>query len=86
MDSKYEVHTFGRDCLGNITGYRVGRYVWRYTGNSYRADGMNLIYDLAGQFVGNIYEPGSFGRAKTQAEVLARRLNAQQLTTPFTRH
>jgi hypothetical protein len=74
--SMWKVSTFGRDCIGNITGYRVERRRWRYTGNPYRKDGMNLSHEIAGQFVGNIYEAGSFDRAKAKADTLAAKLNS----------
>jgi hypothetical protein len=60
---KWEVSTFGNDCLGNITGYRVTRYCARRL-------------EIAGAFCGNIYVPGSFGKAMVEAEALADRLNS----------
>jgi len=58
----WNVRSFGHDCLGNISGYIVERYVANQR-------------EIAGTFVGNIYEPGSFGRAKVKAVMLAAKLN-----------
>jgi hypothetical protein len=44
----WKVTTFGRHCLGNVSGYRVERLMWRYTGNPHRTDGMSLIAEIAG--------------------------------------
>jgi hypothetical protein len=44
--------------------------------NPYRRDGMNLIHEIAGQFVGNIYETGSCDLAKAKADTLAAKLNS----------
>lgn len=63
MIEQARVEPFGRDCLGNITGYRV-----------YQGHGQQRT--VAGQFCGNIYAPGSFDHARTQAESLAASLNA----------
>lgn len=60
----YEVRPFGNDCLGNITGYVVAR-------------GYGLSRETAGQFVGNIYEAGSFDMAKVEANALRDKLNAE---------
>jgi hypothetical protein len=84
----WTVETFGRDCLGNITGYRVERRVWRFTGNPFRRDGLNLMLDIAGHFVADLYEIGSHEKAKAKAEALAAKLNSAnslfpQLTTKW---
>ena len=51
------IESFGQDCLGNITGYRV-----------YEGYGANRV--CRGQFCGDIYVPGSFDRAYREAEEL----------------
>lgn len=56
------VEPFGRDCLGNITGYRV------YEGHGQRRT-------VAGQFCGDIYVRGSFELAHLRAGALADTLN-----------
>jgi hypothetical protein len=62
MQSKYDVRPFGRDCLGNISGYVVAR-------------GHGLKYEVAGTYVGDIYEPGSFEAARIEAESVCERVN-----------
>lgn len=52
------VQTFGMDCLGNITGYRV-------------YEGYGQQRRVVAQFCVDIYEPGSFDRARAQAEAIA---------------
>ncbi|MBX3533379.1 MAG: hypothetical protein KF826_03435 [Xanthobacteraceae bacterium] len=59
----FEVRSFGRDCLGNITGYVIRR-------------GFGLKAEDAGVFVGNIYRPGSFEKAKQEAEARCASINA----------
>lgn len=71
----FKVRSFGRDCLGNISGYVVERYVWVPREWSKRKDGTCLEIEVAGTFVGNIYEAGSFDRAKADAQALCDRLN-----------
>ena len=50
------VEPFGRDCLGNSTGYRVAEY------------GPHGFFQVHKTFVADIYEPGSHDRAKAEAE------------------
>jgi hypothetical protein len=60
---KWEVRSFGLNCLGNIKGYVVERYRMGH-------------HEVAEQFiVGNIYERSSFETAHQQAADLAERLN-----------
>jgi len=82
-ESAYVVEPFGRDCYGNITGYRVVRRGWHHTGNPRRSDGMSWEVEQFQQFPGDIYKEGSFAAAKRQAEELAAKLNreAPQLVT-----
>lgn len=62
LDDVWRVESFGRDCLGNISGYCIVRgYGWRR--------------EIVGQFCGDIYETGSFDRAYQQAAGVADRLN-----------
>ena len=49
------IETFGRDCMGNITGYRI-------------VDGTGPTWRVMASFVGDIYVPGSFAKAKAEAE------------------
>lgn len=56
------IESFGQDCLGNITGYRVVRY-------------FGAEKEIVQAFIGNIYEPGSFDRAREGAEEVMRRVN-----------
>jgi hypothetical protein len=72
----FRVVPFGRDCLGNITGWRVMRSGWAHTGNPHRRDGMNYLEEVKGQFVGNLYRAGSFEEAERKAAALAATLNA----------
>lgn len=78
MTSKtpFQVRPFGNDCMGNITGYVVERYVWVPRPWSGRSDGLVQEREIAGQFVGDIYERGSFGAAKQQADALCAERNA----------
>lgn len=75
-NTPYAVRSFGSDCLGNITGYRVERYVWRPWKHSERSDGLGQFLDVAGQFCGNIYREGSFEKARAEADELCNSLNA----------
>ena len=59
----YRLETFGRDCLGNITGYRV-------------VTGVGRAFQVIGAFVGNIYVPGSFQSARDMAEAMLRSLTS----------
>lgn len=61
--SAYRVESFGRDCLGNITGYRI-------------VQGAGRDATFHGAFIGDIYEPGSFGRALSEANRRCGELNA----------
>lgn len=72
----WKVESFGADCLGNISGYRVSRYVWVPRPWSGRRDGLSQELEIAATFVGNIYRNGSFEKAKTQADALCASLNA----------
>lgn len=56
---QYEVRPFGRDCLGNISGYYVRSPEGRHMG----------------QYVADIYTRGSHAWAKRAAEILAAGLN-----------
>jgi hypothetical protein len=56
---RFQVRSFGQDCLGNVTGYRV-------------ID--TTEHRVCGQFVGDIYETGSHMRAYTHACTMARSL------------
>lgn len=58
----WRVETFGRDCYGNITGYRV-----------VRGHGFTLEFDRS--YAGNIYRPASFDEARQWAEDRCRALN-----------
>jgi hypothetical protein len=58
----WKVKTFGRDCMGNITGYVVERYHGRHR-------------EIADTFVGDIYVPGSFEDAEDRATRLCAELN-----------
>ncbi len=60
---KFRVTSFGRDRLGNITGFRV------VCPNKEGRD------EMTRQFVGNIFKEGSFKRAQSQARKAADRLN-----------
>lgn len=61
----YRVESFGRDCWGNISGYRVTTgYGWNRT--------------TAQLFFGDLYERGSFERARLEADALCAKLNAEQ--------
>lgn len=71
----FEVKTFGNDCLGNITGYRVQRSEWVPRPYSQRDDGLSYETEVRGQFIGNIHEGGSFDRAKAEAEARCAALN-----------
>jgi hypothetical protein len=75
MADKFTVRPFGNDCLGNITGYVVERYVWVPRPWSGRSDGLCQEREIADQFVGNIYEPGSFDTARAAADALCAKLN-----------
>ena len=57
----YKITTFGRDSLGNITGYLI---VDKKTGIPQKT------------FVGDIYVDGSFERAHNNANTACRMLNA----------
>lgn len=59
INGQYEVRPFGRDCLGNISGYYVRG-----------PQGENM-----GQYVADIYERGSRVLAKRAADILAAGLN-----------
>lgn len=72
----WSAKSFGNDCFGNPTGYRVERSGWKYTGNPHRSDGLNYVVEQAGQFVGNIYREGSMQKARKDAESLAEALNS----------
>jgi len=58
--SRYEVRTYGWDCLGNITGFRVKD---TETGGT------------VAQFTQDIYVVGSYQRAKQAAQAECDRLN-----------
>lgn len=73
--SGYTVRSFGNDCLGNITGYLVERYVWVPRPWSGRTDGLCLEREVAGTFVGDLYKPGSFAVAAQNADKLCSKLN-----------
>lgn len=72
---EYTVSPFGNDCLGNVSGYMVARYVWKPDASSKRADGLIMVREIAGSFVANIYEPGSHAAALASAEALCRAMN-----------
>jgi len=59
---KYRVESFGRDCLGNSSGYRVVR-------------DYGFQKEIAGTFVANIYEAGSHDRAYNNAVVMCENMN-----------
>mgnify|MGYP001617988606 CR=1 FL=1 len=67
MELNWQVGTFGRDCLGNISGYRVFRY-----------EGQSLVAPYWES--GDIYEPGSFERAKANCEAVCERMNSGVLS------
>lgn len=60
---KWRVSSFGRDCLGNVSGYRVVR-------------GFGWDTELDSQFVADLYEPGSHAIAKVNASRRCAALNA----------
>jgi hypothetical protein len=60
---RWRVVAYGRDCLGNTSGYRVVR-------------GAGWNQETGGVFSGNIYEPGSFDHARESANTLVGELNA----------
>ena len=62
MTEKWRVETYGRDCLGNISGYRVVRF-------------HGLRTEFAGNFPVDIYIAGSFDLAEHRALRLCRALN-----------
>jgi hypothetical protein len=76
MSEQFKVRAFGNDCLGNITGYIVERYRWVPRPWSARSDGLVLERETGGQFVGNLYRPGSFEQARQLADLCATALNA----------
>lgn len=72
-DQQYKVETFGRDCWGNISGYQVVRRGYnQFPNGEYYFD-----TDTAGKFVANLYEDGSFGRAKQDAVDLMNEKNSE---------
>lgn len=66
MKKEWLVGSFGRDCMGNVSGYRV-----------YRSCGQ-LGPEVAHYEVANIYEPGSHDAAHAFCVGAARDLNAAQ--------
>jgi hypothetical protein len=67
----YRIESFGRDCMGNITGYRV------VTGH-----GPTWRCAPDGRFIGDIYIPGSFAAAYARAVDLCARLNETGIYAP----
>lgn len=57
--ARFAVRSFGRDCLGNVTGWRVIDI----------ADNR-----VCGQFIGDLYEEGSHRAAFANAHMMARNL------------
>lgn len=65
MKNLFKVVAFGRDCYGNISGYKVVRT----TGSSAMSE--YVVKD----FWGNIYVEGSFEKARQEAQELCDKLN-----------
>lgn len=76
ISEPFSVSAFGRDCNGNCTGWLVARYVWRPMGNPYRADGLNMVRETVGVFVGDIYKPDQRKQAHSNAARLCAWVNA----------
>lgn len=65
LSTAYFVRSFGLDCVGNITGYVVARWV-------------DKKEEVARKFVGDLYTPGSFEEARRAAGKLCRELNGEE--------
>lgn len=63
MNTSWEVVPFGQDCLGNITGYRVQRYI------------KNGRLEIDSVYVGDIYKDRSFEQQKIRANLRRAYLN-----------
>jgi hypothetical protein len=61
-NTEYRVEEFGRDCLGNITGYRV-------------VTGYGPTKVTAKRYCGDIYTPGTFEGARDLADFQCDLLN-----------
>ena len=68
LRERYEVRTFGGDCFGNPTGWRV------IDRSRIRQGDLGIVE----QFVGSIYEPDEREAAQRDAEALAAKLNEVQ--------
>jgi hypothetical protein len=68
MTERFYVAPYGRDCLGNITGYQV---------RDRAKEGDQRKWPVIQNFVGNIYKPGTHEQAKLDAQHLANRLNEE---------